>query len=58
MAKNHRGKGIRNLPAHGRGECPICHHTAIKITHELKTGDKTLKVCKICSKVKPEAVSA
>jgi len=58
MAKNHRGKGIRNLPNHGRGECPVCHRTGIKITHELKAADKTLKVCKVCQKVKPEALSA
>ncbi len=53
MAKNHRGKGIRNLPNHGRGECPGCHRTGVKITHEIKAGEKTVKVCKICSKADP-----
>ena len=24
MSKNHRGSGIRSLPAHGRGTCAIC----------------------------------
>jgi hypothetical protein len=58
MAKNHRGKGIKNLPNHGRGECPVCHRTGIKITRELKVSDKTLKVCKICRNVKPETLTA
>ncbi len=48
MAKNHRGKGIKTLPARGRGNCPVCNRTGIKITHEVKVGDKTHKVCKNC----------
>lgn len=48
MAKNHRGKGIKTLPAHGRGICPVCNRTGIKITHEVKVGDKIHKVCKNC----------
>jgi hypothetical protein len=58
MAKNHRGKGIKNLPNHGRGECPVCHRTGIKITHEVKAGEKTLKVCKVCKKVPAEKLPA
>jgi RNA polymerase subunit RPABC4/transcription elongation factor Spt4 len=58
MAKNHRGKGIRNLPNHGRGECPVCHRTGVKITHEIKAGDKVHKVCKACKSVNPETLAA
>ena len=34
MAKNHRGTGIRTLPAHGRGTCPLCKSTGIKVVYE------------------------
>ncbi|MDD2228345.1 MAG: hypothetical protein PHY48_02915 [Candidatus Cloacimonetes bacterium] len=58
MAKNYRGKGIVNLPSHGRGECPVCHRTGIKVLHEIKLTDKTIKVCKICKGTSPEKLSA
>ncbi len=50
MGKNHRGKGIVSLPFHGRGECPLCKRTGVKVIYELKQEDQTIKVCKICSK--------
>ena len=31
MSKNHRGSGIRSLPAHGRGTCAICKKENIKV---------------------------
>ncbi|MDR1325619.1 MAG: hypothetical protein LBK00_06250 [Treponema sp.] len=46
MSKAHRGKGIRELPAHGRGECPVCKRTNVKILHE--QGEAKVKVCKVC----------
>jgi hypothetical protein len=58
MAKNFRGKGIKNLPAHGRGECPACHRTGVKVLHEVKVADKTIKVCKVCKGISPEKLSA
>jgi len=58
MAKNHRGKTIRILPNHGRGECPFCKRTGVKLTFEVKAADKTIKVCKVCKNVKPEAPAA
>jgi hypothetical protein len=58
MAKNHRGKQLRSLPNHGRGECPVCHRTGVKLTHEVKAADKTVKVCKICKSVNPETLAA
>ncbi|HOD18532.1 MAG TPA: hypothetical protein PLF50_06535 [Candidatus Cloacimonadota bacterium] len=58
MAKNNRGKQLRSLPNHGRGECPICHRTGVKLTYELKKDDQTLKVCKLCSKIQAKAAKA
>lgn len=57
MAKNTRGKGIVNLPAHGRGVCPICGRTAVKVLWEWKNKeDKTINVCKLCRKTDPQKV--
>ena len=48
MAKPHRGKGIRDLPSHGRGECPVCKRYNVKILYEQDAGDKKVKICKVC----------
>ena len=48
MAKNHRGKGIRDQYAHGRGECPVCKRNNVKILYEQDAGEKKLKICKTC----------
>ena len=48
MAKPHRGKGIRDLPSHGRGECPVCKRSGVKILHEQDAGDQKIKICKVC----------
>lgn len=48
MAKTHRGKGIRELFAHGRGECPVCKRNNIKILYETDAGDQKFKICKTC----------
>jgi len=48
MSKVHRGKGIRDQFAHGRGECPVCKRSGIKVLYEVDAGDKKLKICKIC----------
>lgn len=48
MAKAHRGKGIRELPSRGRGECPVCKKTNIKVLYEQTSGEAKVKVCKIC----------
>jgi len=57
MAKNHRGKGLKNLPNYGRGECPVCHRTGVKLLYEVKVGDQTHKVCKCCRKCAPQKLS-
>lgn len=49
MAKTHRGKGIRHLPSHGRGACPLCGRTRIKLLYERTGADgQPTKVCKNC----------
>lgn len=34
MSKNHRGTGLRSLPSHGRGTCPVCKADNIKLLYE------------------------
>lgn len=47
--KSHRGKTLWKLPSHGRGTCPICHTTRIKVLYDVvKTEGGTVKVCKRC----------
>jgi len=46
MSKAHRGKGIRELAAHGRGTCPVCGASGIKLLYE--AGEQKVKVCKPC----------
>ena len=48
MSKAHRGKGIRDQFAHGRGECPVCKRTNIKILYEQEAGGQKFKICKVC----------
>ncbi len=55
---NRRGKGIKDLPNHGRGECPVCHRTGIKLLNEIKVGEKTVKVCKNCKNIAAEKLGA
>ena len=48
MSKAHRGKGIRELFARGRGECPVCKRTNVKILYEQESGETKIKICKTC----------
>jgi hypothetical protein len=48
MSKAHRGKGIRELVARGRGECPVCKRRNVKILYEQEAGERKVKICKIC----------
>ncbi|MNJ37445.1 hypothetical protein D3C77_322630 [compost metagenome] len=52
MAKTKRGKGLWNTPARGRGTCPICLSTRIKLLYSATNSDgKPVTVCKRCSSV-------
>ena len=48
MAKSHRGKGLRGQVRPGRGLCPLCKRTAVKVVYEAQVKEKTIKVCKTC----------
>jgi len=49
MSKNHRGSGIRSLPAHGRATCGICKKENIKCLFEKEIDGNTVKICKWCN---------
>jgi ferredoxin len=48
MSKPHRGKSIRELFAHGRGECPVCKRNNVKILYEQESNGQKFKICKTC----------
>ena len=48
MSKAHRGKGLRELAAFGRGVCPVCKREQVKILYEIESGETKIKVCKVC----------
>ena len=48
MSKAHRGKGIRELFAHGRGKCVVCSRDNVKILYEQEAGGQKFKICKTC----------
>ncbi|MDR3283583.1 MAG: hypothetical protein LBS97_00180 [Treponema sp.] len=48
MSKSHRGKGIRELPAHGRGACPRCKKAGVKLLYEQEIEGQKRNICKIC----------
>ena len=49
MSKNHRGSGIRSLPAKGKGTCAICGKSDIKVLFEKDIDGKKVKICKFCN---------
>ncbi|MDR0539764.1 MAG: hypothetical protein LBG74_04580 [Spirochaetaceae bacterium] len=48
MSKAHRGKGIWELAARGRGICPVCKRENVKILYEQETDGQKVKICKTC----------
>ena len=48
MSKAHRGAGIRELAANGRGSCPACKRTGIKVLYEHELEGKKIMICKQC----------
>ncbi len=48
MAKSHRGKGVRGMPASGRSTCPVCKRTGVKVLWEREVDGKKVNVCKRC----------
>lgn len=50
MSKNNRGKGLKTVANRGRGTCPVCKRTGIKVIFESKIEENTVKTCKECNK--------
>ena len=50
MAKSNRGKSLKKLPSRGRGTCPLCGKTRIKLLYTYVGEDGQKKVCKQCNK--------
>ena len=48
MSKAHRGFGVREFVKSGRGECPVCKRTGIKILYDFEKDGKKLMICKQC----------
>ena len=48
MAKAHRGAGILDLNNKGRGKCPVCKRTGIKLMFEREANEKKIVICKQC----------
>ena len=48
MSKARRGKGIRELFHNGRGVCPVCNRSNVKILYEQDKGETKIKICKTC----------
>jgi len=51
MSKNHRGRGLYDQPKQGRGTCPVCKRTGIKLLYEKEVEGNKTNVCKICKAV-------
>ncbi|MFA5514306.1 MAG: hypothetical protein WDA17_06105 [Sphaerochaetaceae bacterium] len=49
MAKAHRGAGIRDQKSSGRGTCPVCKRSAIKVLYEQEIDGSKSMVCKQCN---------
>ena len=47
MSKSHRGKGIHDLAAHGRGVCARCKKESIKVLYEQEIDGVKAQICKI-----------
>ncbi len=48
MSKAHRGKGLKDTPACGRGVCPVCKREQVKVLYEQEIDGQKVKICKTC----------
>lgn len=48
MSKAHRGKGLKDTAAHGRGICPVCKREGVKVVYEQEVEGQKVKICKTC----------
>ncbi len=48
MSKSNRGKGIWEKMGRGRGTCPVCKRSGIKLLYEREINEKKYMICKQC----------
>ena len=48
MSKAHRGKGIKDNYNRGRGTCPVCKKTGLKVVYEQEVEGVKQSICKRC----------
>lgn len=48
VSKAHRGKGLHETYNRGRGTCPVCKKTGVKVIYEHEVNGEKQKICKIC----------
>ncbi|WP_081765488.1 hypothetical protein [Paenibacillus pini] len=59
MAKTKRGRILWSLPSRGRGTCPVCSATRIKLLYPRTDANGTaVKVCKRCYKAPQSRLDA
>ncbi len=58
MSKAHRGKGVRSKPGRGRGTCPVCKRTGVKVLYEREIDKVKVSICKICNTSKAKKAAA
>ncbi|WP_127534478.1 hypothetical protein [Paenibacillus kobensis] len=59
MAKTKRGRALWSLPSRGRGTCPVCRATRIKLLYpRTQNGGTVVKVCKRCQGASAAVIDA
>nr|WP_078410199.1 hypothetical protein [Priestia abyssalis] len=59
MAKSNRGHSLYKLPSKGRGTCPVCSRTRIKLLYPASKSDgQKFKICKRCRNASQERIDA
>lgn len=59
MSKPHRGRALWKMTSRGRGTCPVCSATRIKLLYTKNRSDGSqLVVCKRCSKAETATLDA
>ncbi len=50
MSKAHRGRPLKGeTPGSGRGNCPLCKRSGIKLLYTYEAGEKKIVLCKQCN---------
>ncbi|GFN30820.1 hypothetical protein [Paenibacillus xylaniclasticus] len=59
MPKTKRGRVLWSLPSRGRGTCPICRATRIKLLYpRTQSNGKAVQVCKRCRNASEAVIDA